>query len=83
MIGRNINKYMQYYMAQFRHQMRQLFIYQGQYNLMLFTCFLIYLDHGMERKILKDLERTVKHQRSLEKIERDIEIKDEKIRLDN
>jgi hypothetical protein len=49
--------------------------YSGQYNLLIFAMGVIYLDHHLETRIRKDLERCVKMQRTLSKIKQDVEFK--------
>jgi hypothetical protein len=55
--------------------------YSGEYNLLLFTLGLIYFDHHLELRIRKDITRVVNMQRTLEKLRKDVELKDEKAKL--
>jgi hypothetical protein len=55
--------------------------YSGEYNLLIFTLSLIYFDHHLELRIRKDMSRVLNMQRTLDKLRKDVELKDEKEKL--
>lgn len=48
--------------------------YSGEYNLLAFTVALIWFDHFLETKMLKDLQRLVTTSQTLYSVRRDVEL---------
>jgi hypothetical protein len=58
-----------------KSQYRSMMRYSGQYNLLIFAVAVIYFDHHLENRIRKDLGRVIQMQRTLQKIQADLEWK--------
>eukprot|EP00347_Sterkiella_histriomuscorum_P012086 403369945 len=65
-----INKFSSMMKSQFRGIQR----YSGEYNILLFTVGIIYLDHFLEKKIRRDLEKLIQVKRQMERLQEEFKV---------
>jgi hypothetical protein len=60
-----------------KNQYSSFLRYAGEYNIIILTFLCIGLDHYLENKIRKELQRTLQMQSTFDKIRKDVEIREE------
>lgn len=60
--------FLNYFSNLFKWQYRGMLRYSGEYNIILGTLLAIYIDHFLEKRIRRDLQRLLTIKRSVEKI---------------
>jgi hypothetical protein len=76
MFGR-VGFFLRYVNSMGKNQYSSFLRYAGEYNIIILTFLCIGLDHYLENKIRKELQRTLQMQSTFDKIRKDVEIREE------
>lgn len=69
--------FLRYINSMGRSQASSIMRYAGEYNIIILTFLCIGLDHYLENKIRRELQRTLQMQATFDKIRKDVEIREE------